>query len=86
MAKITTINYTCDVCGATFSEHDAEVNKKITTERVPCYMDGGVHTTTDVDMCNKCSSKVRKVIYDHFAEIYDYFGLSVKKKYKDEEE
>ena len=32
-------------------------------------------------MCDECSTKIRQVIYDNFAEIRDYYGLSVKKKF-----
>ena len=55
--------------------------KSIKSESVPCYGDGAYHTNARVDMCEECAKKIRKVIYDNFAEIRDCYGLSVKKKF-----
>ena len=76
MSKIEIIRYKCDICKKEF-----ESEKQIKAELVPCYGDGAYHTNARVDMCEECSSKIRKVIYDNFAEIRDYYGLSVKKKF-----
>lgn len=76
MAKIEIVKYKCDVCGKEFDK-EKDINK----EKVPCYADGTYLTSTTLDMCKECSEKIRKVIYDNFAEIHDYYGLSVKKKF-----
>ena len=74
MAKIKIIRYKCDICGMEYEDE-----KSVTTEKVPCY--GGessqYNSTADVDMCKACSDKIRKVIYDNFAEINDYYGLNI---------
>ena len=76
MAKIEIVRYKCDICQKEF-----ENKKSIKSESVPCYGEGTYHTNVRVDMCEECSTKIRKVIYDNFAEIRDYYGLSVKKKF-----
>ena len=76
MSKIEIIRYKCDICKKEF-----ESEKQIKAESVPCYGDGAYHTNAKVDMCEECSAKIRKVIYDNFAEIRDDYGLSVKKKF-----
>lgn len=76
MAKIEIVKYKCDVCGKEF-----EKEKDIRKETVPCYSEGSFHSSTTLDMCGECSAKIRKVIYDNFAEIRDYYGLYVKKKF-----
>lgn len=79
--KIEIVKYKCDVCGRTF---DAE--KDIRKESVPCYGEGTYPTSTKIDMCNKCSQKLREIIYDNFAEIRDDYGVSIKKKFKEVQE
>lgn len=76
MSKIEIIRYKCDICKKEF-----ESEKSIKAESVPCYGEGTYHTNARVDMCEECSTKIRKVIYDNFAEIRDCYGLSVKKKF-----
>ena len=76
MAKIEIVRYKCDIC-----KNEFENEKSIKSESVPCYGEGTYHTNVRVDMCEECSTKIRKVIYDNFAEIRDYYGLSVKKKF-----
>ena len=77
MAKIETIRYQCDVCKAEF-----ENKKNVTSESIPCY--GGerneYHSSCKLDLCKECSEKIRKVIYDNFAQINDWYGLHVTKK------
>lgn len=75
MSKIEIVRYKCDIC-----EKEFENEKSIKSESVPCYGEG-YYTNARVDMCEECSTKIRKVIYDNFAEIKDYYGLSVKKKF-----
>lgn len=77
MAKIVTTLYQCDVCRKAFDK-ETDVSK----HSVPCY--GGndnFQTTTSVDLCYDCASKLRQVIFDQFAEIHDDFGLQIKKKF-----
>ena len=76
MSKIEIVRYKCDICNKEF-----ESEKSIKTESVPCYGKDFYHTNTRLDMCDECSTKIRKVIYDNFAEIRDYYELSVKKKF-----
>lgn len=79
--KIVIVNYRCDVCGRTFyAEND------IQKESVPCYGEGTYPTSTKIDMCNKCSQKLREIIYDNFAEIRDNCGVSIKKKFNEVQE
>lgn len=76
MAKIEIVRYKCDICNKEF-----ETQKSIKSESVPCYGEDYYHTNARVDMCEECAKKIREVIYDNFAEIRDYYGLSVKKKF-----
>ena len=76
MSKIEIVRYKCDICNKEF-----ESEKSIKSESVPCYGEGAYHTNARVDMCEDCAKKIREVIYDNFAEIRDYYGLSVTKKF-----
>ena len=76
MSKIEIVRYKCDICNKEF-----ENSKSIKSESIPCYGEDTYHTNTRLDMCEECSTKIRKVIYDNFAEIRDYYGLSVTKKF-----
>lgn len=76
MAKIEIVRYQCDVCKKEF-----ENKEEVKSESVPCYGEGSYHSQAAVDMCNECAKKIRKVIFDNFAEIRDYYGLSVEKKF-----
>ena len=76
MAKIEIIRYQCDVCKKEF-----ESEKQIKAESVPCYGEDSYPTNARVDMCEECAKKIREVIYDNFAEIRDYYELSVTKKF-----
>lgn len=81
MAKIQVIRYKCDVCKKEF-----ENEKDIKNEDIPCYSGEGncYLSSTKVDLCETCSKKIREVIYNNFAEISDYYGLFIKKKYENE--
>jgi len=72
--KITKIIYECDVCKNKFEEEN-----KIITTTVPCY--GGerneYNTECTIDLCDDCGKKLRKVIYDNFAQITDYYGVQI---------
>lgn len=78
MSKIEIIKYKCDICNKEF-----ENEKSIKSESVPCYggEEGAYRTNACMDLCEECSTKIRRVIFDNFAEIIDYYGLSVKKKF-----
>ena len=39
-------------------------------------------TQISVDMCDNCASRLRKIIYQNFAEIRDNYGLTVKQVFK----
>lgn len=34
-----------------------------------------------IDLCDDCASRLRKVIFDNFAEIRDCYGITIKKKF-----
>lgn len=77
MAKVEIIKYQCDVCKAEFKNAN-----DVRETNIPCY--GGesnnYHSSCRLDLCNDCSERIRKVIYDNFAQISDYYGIHVKNK------
>lgn len=74
MAIIEKITYQCDVCKAEF-----ENEKDIESQTVPCY--GGERneyfSECSLDLCVKCSTKLREVIYHNFANITNYHGIQI---------
>lgn len=74
--KIEIIKYKCDVCGKEF-----DLKGGIKKETVPCYSEGMYHTSAMIDLCDDCASRLRKVIFDNFAEIRDCYGITIKKKF-----
>lgn len=77
MSKIIIEKYKCDICGKEV-EKEADLRK----ETVPCYGEGSFFTQISVDMCDNCASRLRKIIYQNFAEIRDNYGLTVKQVFK----
>ena len=80
MSKIEKIIYKCDVC-----EKEFENPKDVAMTSIPCY--GGERgeylTDAAVDLCIKCSKNIRKVIYNNFAEISDWYGVHIRNKQKE---
>lgn len=77
MSKIIIEKYKCDICGK-----EVEKETDLRKETVPCYGEGSFFTQTSVDMCDDCASRLRKIIYQNFAEIRDNYGLTVKQVFK----
>lgn len=79
MAKIEIIRYQCDVCKAEF-----ESEKELEPTHIPCY--GGecneYNSEVQLDLCKECSRNIRKIIYDNFADIQDYYGVHIRNKQK----
>lgn len=79
MARIEKVTYQCDVCKKEFKNE-----KDVKSTTIPCY--GGEQneylSECSVDLCAECASKLRKVIYDNFAEINNYHGLNIRRKEK----
>lgn len=77
MAKIETVRYQCDVCKAEFKNAT-----DVTETHIPCY--GGerneYHSNCRLDLCKECSGNIRQIIYEHFAEIQDYYGMHIRNK------
>lgn len=77
MAKIETIRYQCDVCKEEFKNAT-----DVTETRVPCY--GGerneYYSECNLDLCKECSANIRKIIYTHFAQIQNYYGVHIVNK------
>ena len=69
MSKIIIEKYKCDICGK-----EVEKETDLRKETVPCYGEGSFFTQTSVDMCDDCASRLRKIIYQNFAEIRDNYG------------
>ena len=82
MAIIQTISYKCDVCKKNFKNE-----KDITSTNIPCY--GGERneylSNAQVDLCTNCAKKLRSVIYKNFAEISEWYGTRITKKFDDED-
>ena len=76
MSMIKLTIYKCDICGM---ETDDET--EVLGENVPCYGEGASHTTARVDMCHNCRCRLMTTIWDNFAEICDWYGLSINKKF-----
>lgn len=76
MSTIKLTIYKCDICGI-----ETEDETEILGENVPCYGEGTSHCTARVDMCFNCRSRLRRTIWDNFAEIRDWYGLSINKKF-----
>lgn len=77
MAKVEIIRYQCDVCKEEFKK-----STDVESTCIPCF--GGerneYHSEVSLDLCEKCSGNIRDVIYWHFAEIQDYYGVHVRNK------
>jgi len=77
MAKVEIIRYECDVCKKEFKNA-----KDVEETSVPCF--GGERneygSNVRIDLCKECASNLREVIYQHFAEINNYYGVHIKNK------
>ena len=77
MAKVEIIRYQCDVCKEEF-KNSLDVKETF----IPCF--GGerneYHEEVRVDLCKKCAYNLRNIIYCHFAEINNYYGIHIKNK------
>lgn len=74
--KIEIVKYKCDVCGKEFY-----LETDIKKENIPCYGEGKFRLNAVIDLCDECADKVRKVIFDNFAEINNWGGITIKKKF-----
>lgn len=77
MAKIEIIRYQCDVCGK-----EVEKEKDLHGTVIPCYSGERNEYLTEcpVELCKECSENIRKIIYENFAEIQDYYGVHIRNK------
>ena len=81
MAEVEIIRYQCDVC-------KKEIKNKHNVEHtnIPCF--GGerneYRSEAKIDMCEKCADNLRNIIFKHFAEIQNYYGVHIKDKQRKE--
>ena len=78
MSVIKIVRFKCDIC-----EKEFEDKKSVRETSVPCYggSDGCYHDYQLLDLCYECSEKLRKVIWDHFAQISNTYGyVSIGRK------